>query len=141
MGVVAHCFEGDPDEHFAYLIAMKAGVQERLDGRRANMTSALHDLPREIDQSIELRVRHGLLGSGLPTMVLGAVALVAYGFLVNANRSIDFGRLMGVYIAVFFVVSQIINAVLVRERPEPAVLLGGALIVAGGLVIQLGGTR
>ena len=86
-------------------------------------------------------IRHGLLGSGLPTMVLGAVALVAYGFLVNANRSIDFGRLMGVYIAVFFVVSQIINAVLVRERPEPAVLLGGALIVAGGLVIQLGGTR
>lgn len=86
-------------------------------------------------------IRHGLLGSGVPTMALGAAALVAYGFLVNANRSIDFGRLMGVYIAVFFVVSQIINAVLVRERPEPALLLGGALIVAGGLVIQLGGTR
>jgi small multidrug resistance family-3 protein len=58
--------------------------------------------------------------------------------MVNANRLIDFGRLMGLYIAVFFVVSQVLSLVLFGERPSPNLILGGALIVAGGVVIQFG---
>jgi len=46
---------------------------------------------------------------------------------------------MGLYIAVFFVVSQVLSFVIFDERPGPTLLLGGALIVAGGLVIQSGG--
>jgi small multidrug resistance family-3 protein len=57
---------------------------------------------------------------------------------VNVNRAVDFGRLMGLYTAVFFVVSQLMSLALFGERPLPSLLLGGALIVAGGLVIQLG---
>jgi drug/metabolite transporter superfamily protein YnfA len=83
-------------------------------------------------------VRAGLLQARWPLLVLGAVALVAYGLVVNLNRTIDFGRLMGVYIAVFFVVSQVISVVAFGERPPLRVLLAGALIVAGGLWIQLG---
>lgn len=45
---------------------------------------------------------------------------------------------MGLYTAVFFVVSQLMSLALFGERPLPSLLLGGALIVAGGLVIQLG---
>jgi len=84
-------------------------------------------------------VRHGLGRGSLVWMALGVVSLGAYGFLVNAGRVADFGRLMGAYIAVFFVVSQVINGVAFGGRPSPSLLLGGALIAAGGMVIQLGG--
>ena len=83
-------------------------------------------------------IRHGLLRASPSWLVVGALALVSYGFVVNANRLIDFGRLMGLYIVVFFVVSQVINATAFGGRPSVSVLVGGALIVIGGVVIQLG---
>ena len=45
---------------------------------------------------------------------------------------------MGTYIAVFFVVSQLIGMLAFGERPSARLLVGGALIVAGGIWIQLG---
>ncbi len=83
-------------------------------------------------------IRHGLVRGGWPAMLLGAAALVGYGFVVNVNRAIDFGALMGLYIAIFFVVSQIVSAAWFGEWPSGALAAGGALIVAGGAVIHLG---
>jgi drug/metabolite transporter superfamily protein YnfA len=65
---------------------------------------------------------------------VGAASLVIYGIVVNQG-SLDFGRLMGVYIAVFFVVSQIVAMIFFRELPPLRTILGGTLIVAGGLTI------
>jgi len=83
-------------------------------------------------------IRRGLLGSAPLRVVLGGLALVAYGLTVNLNREIEFGRLMGAYIAIFFVVSQLIGVVVFREPPSWTILVGGALFVLGGAVIQLG---
>jgi small multidrug resistance family-3 protein len=83
-------------------------------------------------------IRHGLVRSAWLWLAVGAGALVAYGFVVNGDRAVDFGRLMGVYIAVFFVVGQVVGVVLLGERPATSLLLGGGMIVAGGLVIQFG---
>ena len=83
-------------------------------------------------------VRRGLIQSAWPWLGLGATMLVAYGLVVNLNRSIEFGRLMGLYIAVLFLVSQLLSSTFFAERPSFSLLVGGALIVAGGLVIQLG---
>ncbi len=83
-------------------------------------------------------VRRGLVESAGLWLALGAVTLVAYGFVVNLNRSIEFGRLMGLYIAVFFVISQLLGFAFFGERPSLSLIVGGALIVAGGLVIQSG---
>ena len=52
-------------------------------------------------------IRHGLVRCAWHWVALGAVTLVAYGLMVNANRLIDFGRLMGLYVVVFFVVSRV----------------------------------
>lgn len=78
-------------------------------------------------------VRLGLRGHAWGFLV-GPLALVAYGFIVNLSRW-EFSRLMGVYIAVFFLVSQILAVVVFRERLPAPVLVGGALIVSGGLLL------
>ena len=83
-------------------------------------------------------IRQGLLRAAWPRVAMGAAALLAYGLAVNANRSLDFGRLMGLYIAVFFVVSQLLSFLVFDERPPASLTFGGALIVSGGLVIQFG---
>jgi small multidrug resistance family-3 protein len=60
--------------------------------------------------------------------------LFAYGYTVNAPGW-DFGRLLGIYIVLLFVVAQIVSWLAFGQRPGTALLIGGALIVAGGIVI------
>jgi small multidrug resistance family-3 protein len=83
-------------------------------------------------------VRRGLHGAGNRTALLGAGAIVlfAYGITVNTPQW-DFGKLLGVYVTLFFVVAQVINLAVFGVRPDLPVVAGGALIVAGGLVITL----
>jgi small multidrug resistance family-3 protein len=81
-------------------------------------------------------LRRGLAASAWSWLALGAATLVAYGFAVNLNRRVEFGRLMGVYIAVFFVVSQVLSFAFFGERPTLRLVVGGLMIVGGGLVIQ-----
>ncbi|MCW3097033.1 MAG: hypothetical protein JWL77_2651 [Chthonomonadaceae bacterium] len=78
-------------------------------------------------------IRTGLQGkqSGF---LLGSVLLIAYGFVVNLSK-LDFGKLMGLYIAIFFVVSQVIAILVFKEKIQTPTLVGGALIVAGGAVL------
>jgi drug/metabolite transporter superfamily protein YnfA len=82
-----------------------------------------------------------LIRIGLPhgwgRMLAGALLLALYGFAVNLFWRGDFSRLLGLYVVVFFVVSQVWGVVAEREGINVPRLLGGALIVTGGLVIQL----
>ena len=84
-------------------------------------------------------VRAGLFGAGawqrVMLLALGGLTLLAYGCVVNAPRW-DFGRLLGVYVVFFFVVAQLISWLGFHQPPSRAVMAGGALIVAGGLVIS-----
>ena len=64
----------------------------------------------------------------------GAVMLAAYGSIVNAPRW-DFGRLIGVYVAVFFLMAQFLNKIRFGHSPTTPIYAGGALIVAGGLLM------
>jgi len=71
-------------------------------------------------------------------LAAGALSLVVYGAVVNKggfDGGVDFGRLMGVYIVVFFVVSQIIAMIFYRELPALRTIAGGTLIIAGGYTI------
>ena len=80
-------------------------------------------------------VRIGLHSYGY-SLAAGAFVLFAYGVVVNQS-GVDFNRLMGIYIAVFFVVSQVISLILFKQVPDDRLLLGGGFIVTGGLVILL----
>ena len=70
----------------------------------------------------------------------GAVSLAAYGLAVNAPRW-EFGKLLGVYVVLFFLLAQIIARVRFGQQPRLSILIGGGFIVAGGLIISLSGGR
>ncbi len=67
-------------------------------------------------------------------LAAGAVVLTVYGATINVPRW-DFGRLLGVYVAVFFLVAQILNKIRFGQSPTVSIYMGGGLIVAGGLVM------
>ncbi len=65
-----------------------------------------------------------------------AVVLFAYGWLVN-RPPWSFGSLLGIYVVLFFVVAQALGYFVFGDKMTVQILTGGALIVAGGLVITL----
>ena len=64
----------------------------------------------------------------------GAALLFGYGFFLN-SAPVEFGRIVGLYIATLFVVWQIINFVAFRTVPDLPIGVGGALVISGGLII------
>jgi small multidrug resistance family-3 protein len=67
-------------------------------------------------------------------LLAGAAVLAAYGSVVNVPRW-DFGKLLGVYVVLFFLMAQILNKVRFGQAPTIPIWLGGVFIAAGGLVI------
>jgi hypothetical protein len=64
----------------------------------------------------------------------GAIVLALYGFTVNLPHW-DFGKLLGVYVVLFFLVAQVLAKVRFHQAPSIPIYLGGTLITAGGLII------
>jgi small multidrug resistance family-3 protein len=81
---------------------------------------------------IALHDHAGLARAGL--FVLGAALLFGYGTFLNL-APLQFGQVVGVYIATLFVMWQVINFAFFRTVPTVPILVGGALIVAGGIVV------
>jgi len=68
-------------------------------------------------------------------LACGALVLATYGSVVNIPRW-DFGKLLGAYVVLFFVMAQALNKVRFGQSPTLPVYAGGTLIVAGGLVVM-----
>src|SRR5262249_13151201 len=81
-------------------------------------------------------IPNGLLRASWACVVPEAAAPPPDPLTATAPRPLAFGPLMGTYVAVFFVGSVARSMAVFGERPSRALLLGGALIVAGALVIQ-----
>ncbi|HEY4899523.1 MAG TPA: hypothetical protein VIH91_01765 [Terriglobales bacterium] len=65
----------------------------------------------------------------------GAITLSLYGLVVNTPPW-EFGKLLGLYVVLFFVVAQILAKVRFQQTPTPPILVGGSLIVIGGMIIS-----
>jgi hypothetical protein len=64
----------------------------------------------------------------------GAVVLAFYGFTVNIPHW-DFGKLLGIYVVLFFLVAQVLAKVRFNQSPTLPIYVGGTLIAAGGMII------
>jgi len=82
-------------------------------------------------------IRKGLHGSLVWFIVTGFLMLGCYGVVVNTVKW-DFSRLLGVYVAVFAVVSILAGRFVFKETIPASTWLGLAIIVVGGAVIQMG---
>ena len=86
------------------------------------------------DACFQAAMYHSVGWASAGAAISGAVVLVGYGVMVNLPRW-DFGRLIGVYVSMFFLSAQIINRVRFGQAPSLPIYVGGALILAGGLVL------
>jgi small multidrug resistance family-3 protein len=69
-------------------------------------------------------------------LVFGAIVLCAYGYAVN-RPPWDFGRLIGVYVVFFFLVAQGISWLAFNQRPTGPIVVGGAFVVTGGVIMAM----
>jgi small multidrug resistance family-3 protein len=82
-------------------------------------------------------IRKGLRGGIVWFIFAGFLMLGCYGVVVNTVKW-DFSRLLGVYVAVFAVVSVLAGRFVFKETIPVSTWLGLAIIVIGGAVIQAG---
>jgi drug/metabolite transporter (DMT)-like permease len=91
-----------------------------------------------LEVSGDALVRKGIYNFGgtarLGLFLAGAVLLFGYGFTLNL-APVEFGQVVGLYIATLFVVWQVINWVAFHKLPTLPIIVGGALVIAGGLII------
>lgn len=66
--------------------------------------------------------------------VAGTVVLVGYSLFLNSSR-IDFGKMLGVYVVLFFFVAQIVAKLQFHQSPTKPIYVGGAFVAIGGLVM------
>ena len=75
----------------------------------------------------------GLIRIGF--MGIGAALLFMYGFSLNL-APVEFGQVVGLYIATLFIVWQVITFIAFRSIPTVPIIIGGAMVIAGGLIIN-----
>lgn len=69
--------------------------------------------------------------------LIGAILLFGYGFTLNL-APVEFGKIVGLYIATLFVVWQVISYFTTGVAPALSVIVGGAMIFIGGLIVTFG---
>ncbi len=82
-------------------------------------------------------VRKGLRGHQFLFIALGFTMLGCYGLVVNTVKW-DFSKLLGVYVAVFALVSILTGRYVFKETIPSSTWLGLGIIILGGAVIQFG---
>jgi small multidrug resistance family-3 protein len=84
-------------------------------------------------------IRMGLVNqAALPARIglfaAGTVLLLGYGTTLNLAPQ-EFGKLIGAYVATFFIMAQVINLIFFRTTPSLPIWVGGAFILAGGMIV------
>lgn len=66
--------------------------------------------------------------------LIGMLMLFGYGLFLNL-APVEFGKIVGLYIATLFIMWQLISFISFKTVPALPVLIGGSLIVIGGLIV------
>jgi small multidrug resistance family-3 protein len=74
-------------------------------------------------------------GGALRVLLFLAAAALLFGYGLFLNLApLEFSRVVGLYIATLFVVWQAINFFAFHTLPNLPILVGGAFIIAGGVI-------
>lgn len=84
---------------------------------------------------IALRDQAGVTAARIGLFLLGALLVFGYGSFLNL-APLEFGEVVGLYIATLFIMWQIVNFLFFRTLPTLPILVGGTLIVTGGALVS-----
>jgi len=87
------------------------------------------------DAIVRLGIYNHAGAARLAFLAAGGLLLFCYGAFLNL-APLDFGRVVGLYIATLFVMWQLINFIAFRTAPTLPIMVGGALVIAGGAIIS-----
>jgi hypothetical protein len=68
--------------------------------------------------------------------LVGALVLVCYSLFLNSSK-VDFGKLLGTYVVLFFLVAQVIAKRQFHQSATRSIYVGGAFIVIGCLIMTV----
>lgn len=88
------------------------------------------------DAILRIAIHHSSPTARAGLFLAGGLLLTMYGTSLNL-APVEFAAVTGLYVATLFIVFQITNYLFFRTLPTPAVLVGGALIVAGGTIVTV----
>ena len=88
------------------------------------------------DALVRLGLHSSLTARRTLFLAAGGLVLFGYGCLVNGPPW-DCGRLIGVYVVLFFLMAQAIGWFVFGEVPTRGIWLGGLFIVIGGAIISV----
>jgi hypothetical protein len=66
----------------------------------------------------------------------GTLVLAGYSLFLNSSK-VDFGKLLGIYVVLFFLVAQIVAKLQFHQSPTKPIYVGGAFVLLGGLIMSL----
>ncbi len=61
---------------------------------------------------------------------------MTYSLFLNSSK-VEFGKLLGIYVVLFFLVAQVVAKLQFHQSPSKPIYFGGAFIVVGGLIMTL----
>ena len=86
------------------------------------------------DALFQLGLYHSSGVKQIVLFVAGTLVLVFYSLFLNSSK-IDFGKLLGVYVVLFFFVAQIIAKLQFNQSPSKPIYVGGSFIAIGGFIM------
>ncbi len=100
------------------------------------MLAAAAYLEVQGDACFQAGLRHSSGAKQIGWFVAGTIVLVCYSLFLNSSR-IDFGKLLGIYVVLFFFVAQVVAKLQFHQSPTKPIYLGGAFVAVGGLIMTL----
>jgi len=95
-----------------------------------------------LEISGDVKIGQGFAAQSAAAVALGWVLLGLYGVFVNGynllTKGMNFSKMLGVYIAVFALVNLLLGWRRAPAEVTGATIVGTAVIVCGGLIIQFG---
>jgi drug/metabolite transporter (DMT)-like permease len=88
------------------------------------------------DAVMRIALHYHVMPGRMALFAVATVLLAMYGASLNL-APVEFAEATGIYMACLFVAFQVVNYLFFRQKPSPAILLGGAFIVIGAVIISV----
>jgi drug/metabolite transporter superfamily protein YnfA len=88
------------------------------------------------DACFQFGLYHSSGARRIAWFLAGAMVLLCYSLFLNSSK-IDFGKLLGIYVVLFFLIAQVVAKLQFHQSPSKPVYVGGAFIVLGGLIMSI----